>query len=335
MVAEEFENSDPGLDVTGGSSIIEVRNVVRRFGETEVLRGVSLVVRRGEVHALLGPNGAGKTTLLRILTGLLRCHGGEVRFLGVPLEEVGLRDYRRTFGFVPSGDRSFYLRMSGVENLLFFGRLAGLRRSEAMVRARECLDEVGLQGVGKKMVGLYSHGMQKRLSVARALLMDPPALFVDEATHDLDPEGAQRVKELIAARAERGTSVVWATQRLDEIRAFADRVTLLHLGHVRFDGTVHQLIAADTAAAYVLRIGIGGRSSSDVLAIARSAIGAAGRISMHDESEAKHYVLLLEGHDAIGQAVWSLEESGLNVISCREERSGIEGAFLRLTREES
>lgn len=325
---------DPAPDPLERPPVIEAVSIVRRFGEREALRDVSIGVKGGEIHALLGPNGAGKTTLLRILTGLLRSQGGEVRIFGVPVEKVGLRDYRRTFGFVPSGDRSFYLRMSGVENLLFFGRLSGLRRRAALRRAQECLDEVGLYGVGKKMVGVYSHGMQKRLSVARALLMDPPLLFIDEATHDLDPDGAHRVRDLVAARAEAGAAVVWATQRLDEIRAFAHGVTLLHRGEVRFQGTVNQLLATDNTLAYILRVRETDRSPSEVLALARTAVGDRASISFDDDPEAMHHVLLLRPDAAIGDVVWALQEAGLEIVSCREERSGIESAFLHLTREE-
>ena len=86
-----------------GQPVIEVRDVVRRFGDDPALSGVSLTIQAGEIHALLGPNGAGKTTLIRILTALLHCHEGEVRILGIPLEEIGLRDYRKAFGLVPPG----------------------------------------------------------------------------------------------------------------------------------------------------------------------------------------------------------------------------------------
>ena len=144
---------------------------------------------------------------------------------------------------MPSGDRSFYLRVSGLENLVFFGRLYGLRKPRAFARAWECLRAVGLEEAARIWVGLYSHGMQKRLSVARGLLSDPVVLFVDEATHDLDPEGARRIQDLMADAASRGTAVVWATQRLDEIRGFADQVTVLDRGAVRFVGTVPQLMA--------------------------------------------------------------------------------------------
>ena len=108
---------------------------------------------------------------------------------------------RRKIGFFPSGDRTFYQRISGLENLTFFGRLNGISRGDAIRRSQKRLADVGLADAARQRVGLYSHGMQKRLSMARALLMDPVALVVDEATDGLDPEGARRVQDLVRSAA--------------------------------------------------------------------------------------------------------------------------------------
>jgi ABC-type multidrug transport system ATPase subunit len=332
MALDHRDDLDVGLGARFGTlPIIEVTDVGRRFGDAEALGSVSLSVHPGEIHALLGPNGAGKTTLMRILTGLLERDGGDVRVFGRSIDDVPLRDYRRAFGFIPSGDRSFYLRLSGIENLLFFGRLAGMNKARARARASACLEDVGLGDVGKKMVGLYSHGMQKRLAVARALLMDPSLLYIDEATHDLDPGGAHRVRELVRTKAGQDGGVLWATQRLDEIRGFADRVTLLHKGLVRFAGTVDELMAMVTIDRYALDLDGGERSAADVTGLARSAIGEMGSIAPKPGSEGRHYELAIGAGASIGRIVWALEQVGLRVRSCREERSGIESAFLHLT----
>jgi ABC-2 type transport system ATP-binding protein len=222
---------------------LEVRGLRRRFGSSIALDGVDLAVPSGEIHALLGPNGAGKTTLLRTLGGLVAPTDGAVKVLGNDLT-AGSRALHGQVGLVPSGDRTFYLRISGLENLVFFARLHGLRRREAVARAREVLSAVGLTDAARRPVATYSHGMQKRLSIGRALLTEPGVLLVDEATHDLDPKGAQRVRALVAERAAAGAAVVWATQRVDEIDGFAHRVTLLSAGRVRFTGSVGELLTA-------------------------------------------------------------------------------------------
>jgi ABC-2 type transport system ATP-binding protein len=221
---------------------LEIRGLRRRFDRRLALDGVDLAVPAGEIFALLGPNGAGKTTLLRTISGLVAPTQGSVSVGGA--DAAGTRARRGHVGLVPSGDRTFYLRISGLENLVFFARLQGLRRRAALARAEEVLDAVGLADAARRRVGAYSHGMQKRLSIARALLTEPAVLLIDEATHDLDPEGADRVRALVAERAAAGAAVVWATQRVEEISGFADRVTLLSAGRVRFTGSVIELLAA-------------------------------------------------------------------------------------------
>ena len=303
--------------------VVELASVSRSFGLRPALADVSLTVCAGDVHALLGPNGAGKTTLLRILAGLIVPTEGSVGVLGRD-GTCENRALRERIGLVPSGDRSFYLRLSGLENLAFFGRLHGLRRRRAVARALEALEVVGLGEAARVRVGEYSHGMQKRLSVARALLTEPAVLLVDEATHDLDPEGAERIRNLIAALAARGTAVLWATQRVDEIRGFAGRVTLLDRGAVRFQGTVPELMAQTVCRRYLLQLGdAGGNGNGAVL-------GEAATLVRSPHGEKGHYLLTLAEDAVLGDALARLTASGIAVLSCREERSQVEEAFLRL-----
>ena len=292
------------------------------------LHDISLGVHAGTVHALIGPNGAGKTTLLRILSGLLTVDSGIVRLMGIDVTR-NLTALRGRIGLIPSGDRTFYLRLSGAENLAFFGRLHGLPRREAFERAEQTLIEVGLADVGSKRVGLYSHGMQKRLSVARALLAHPPVLLVDEATHDLDPEGAVRVRNLVRRAADDGAAVIWATQRLDEIRAFAETVTLLDHGQTRFNGAVSDLMEQARPRHYLLRLSGNGTLPLDEHA--RLAVAPIGTIGAVSNGSVPHYRLTLSGDGAIGDAVVQLESAGIRVLTCRQEQSEIEEAFLALT----
>jgi ABC-type multidrug transport system ATPase subunit len=311
------------------SPAIEARMVSRSFGAKEALREVSLAVMPGRIHALLGPNGAGKTTLLRILTGLTGPDSGEVRVLGSGAGDLMSRRARSVIGLVPSGDRTFYMRLSGLENLRFFARMHGLSTKDALARSWELLRDVDLEDAARQPMGTYSHGMQKRLSVARALLMSPPILFVDEATHDLDPQAAHRVQELVSAARDRGTAVMWATQRIDEIRGFADRVTVLREGTVRFEGTVPQLMAVTIARRYLVHL----RGQGDVLGTASAALEGLGGVALSSDADGEHFVVALREEVVLGRAVAALDAAGLAVLTCREERSEIEAAFLFLTAE--
>jgi ABC-type multidrug transport system ATPase subunit len=307
-----------------GEPAVEALGLDRRFGGTVALRGATLVVAPGEVRALLGLNGAGKTTLLRILAGLVEPHGGEVRVAGT----AGVSQRRRLVGLIPSGDRSFYLRISGLENLAFFARLQGMRRRRALERARELLALVGLADAAHRRAGEYSHGMQKRLSVARALLCDPPVLLVDEATHDLDPEGAGLVRALVRDAADRCAAVIWATQRLDEIRGFADSVTVLRRGESRFAGTVGALLEHATPRRHLVQLD---PDATAAVACLQAALGPLGRLS---ETGGGHLLLDLASGGDLGSAVAAIAATGARVVAVRQERSEVEEAFLSLVREE-
>ena len=295
---------------------IAARRVVRRFGDRTVLDHVDLEVHPGEIHALLGPNGAGKTTLIRLLCGLVDPHEGELRTLD-------------PVGFVPSGDRTFYMRISCLENLIFFARLNGLRYREARQRGHEVLEAVGLSEAAGKPVGRCSHGMQKRLSVARALLITPRVLLVDEATHDLDPEGARRIYELVTALAQEGTAVLWTTQRVEEVRNFADSITFLARGRVRFTGSPTELADMAPNRRYVVRVQSNHRGRVPTAAALQLAVGAKAKVAAGGGPQG-NFVLAPQSDADLGSAVACLIAADYEVLSCRQERAEIEEAFLAL-----
>jgi ABC-type multidrug transport system ATPase subunit len=310
---------------------VEVRDLTRRFGKTVALDRVSLSVRPGRIRGLLGPNGAGKTTLLRCLVGLTQVDSGHARVLGLEPAKSP-RELRRRIGVIPTGDRSFYLRISGLENLVFFARLHGLRRRDAVDRALELMERFELLEARDRRVGLYSHGMQKRLAVARAFLGDPEVILVDEATHDLDPDGARRVRVAITEAARDGAAVLWTTQRVEEVRGFVDELTLLDRGRVRFAGTVPELLTHAGRSRYLLRLRNGSRAG--LAAVGDEAcrtLGGIATVTAAPGDEADSCILSLGGDAVLGDAVAALAAGGVQVVACHEERSEIESAFLRLT----
>ena len=295
-----------------------------------MLSGVDLRVGAGRISALLGPNGAGKTTFLRIVTGLLLPESGSVHVAGIDVAADPMAA-RRHIGVVPSGDRTFYMRISGIENLAFVGRLYGLSRREALARAERRLTDVGLSDAGGQRAGLYSHGMQKRLSMARALLMNPELLVVDEATDGLDPEGARRIQDLVRGIADTGTAVIWTTQRLDEIRGFADAVTVLDRGRTTFAGTVEDLMLQSTSRAYFVRLRGAGDAATDAeLDRANVALGSQGTLSRAG-GDREHLRLDLTEGGVLGEALAAVSGAGLTVLDVAQQRSELEQSFLRLT----
>lgn len=322
---------DTGVVHSRASAAVEARGVIQRYRNTEVLGGVDLAVAPGEIHALLGPNGAGKTTLLRALMGLLVPTAGKVLLLGRP---VSRRDVgqRMAVGLIPSGDRSLYLRISGLENLRFFARMYGMRGRAAMERCRELLEAVDLADAARRPVSTYSHGMQKRLVVARALLPDPRVLLVDEVTHDLDPANAARVRGLVRDAAARGVAVIWTTQRIEEVQGLAERVTVLTKGEVRFSGTIAAFAARARNRRYRLRLepATSGPAPSR---LDPHLLGAVGTLTAIDNEAEGEYLLELRDGFVVGDAMMALWGLAQRVLDCTPERPSAEAAFLDITRE--
>ena len=245
--------------------MLEVRNVTKRFQPPpfwlrpllrvaskqpiEALRDVSFSASAGEVVGLVGPNGAGKTTLLKVICGLLVPTEGHVTLAGYDATRQP-RLAVRHLGLVLEGDRGIYDRLTGRENLEFFGVMVGLPRAVARRRAGEMLELLELAERDKLAFG-YSAGMRMRLSVGRALMADPRVLLLDEPTRSLDPVASRFVVRLVRELADQGRSVLLTNHRLDEVVDSCTRVIALVGGRVRYEGDPALLpqAAGRTAAA--------------------------------------------------------------------------------------
>ncbi|MEP1125059.1 MAG: ABC transporter ATP-binding protein [Ilumatobacter sp.] len=203
------------------------------------LRSVGFSVDAGRIVGLVGPNGAGKTTLMRIISTLLDPSTGSVEVNGYESTTAAV-DVRRNIGLVLADDRSLYWRLTGRQNLEFFGVMQGLSRSDAVGRSDELLERLGLAHRDKLVFG-YSSGMRARLSLGRAMIGRPPLLLLDEPTRALDPIAADDMADLLRQTAEAGVAVLLSSHRLDEVENVCDDVVALVDGGIRFDGTVEEL----------------------------------------------------------------------------------------------
>lgn len=219
---------------------VVARSLHKRFGPLDALGGVDLDVPRGNIVALLGVNGAGKSTLLRILGTTLAADTGTASVAGcdVVTDPLGAR---RSVGFFLGDERSWYWRLTGRHNLEFFAALYGLDKAGACERSDRLLREVGLADAAERAFSGYSAGMRLRLSLARALLRDPPVLLFDEPTRSLDPLGTIQFRQTVLdIVSERNAAVLFATHDLHEAAALADTVVVLSGGRIvsRTDGEV-------------------------------------------------------------------------------------------------
>lgn len=207
----------------------------------QALTDVSFSVRAGEVCAIVGPNGAGKSTLFRVLTGLTTPSEGSARILGVDIASSARR-VRRQIGFMPSDDRSLYLRHTCAENLAFHSKLQGLPKVGMHENIEETLSAVGLAHAADRAGFALSSGMRARLQLARALLHRPKVLILDEPTGTIDPVDAFHLLELLERLTrEQNIAVLISSHRLEEIDALHDNVAFLDHGRLVHWGDLHSL----------------------------------------------------------------------------------------------
>ena len=217
-----------------------VRTAARQ--PVEAVRGVSFSVEPGEIVGLVGPNGAGKTTLIKMISTLLEPTSGDITVSGYSASNAAHEVCRR-LGLVLEGDQGLYDRLTGLQNLEFYGMLAGLSRRAARNRATEMLARLELADRDKLVFG-YSAGMRMRLSIGRALMSDPALIVLDEPTRSLDPIASRFTQSLLQDLAAQGRAVLLSNHRLDEVVATCSRIIAVVHGQVRFEGAPTTLTGA-------------------------------------------------------------------------------------------
>jgi ABC-2 type transport system ATP-binding protein len=214
---------------------IEVRGLVKRYGDLTAVAGVDLTVNVGDVYGYLGPNGAGKTTSLRMMLGLIRPTEGSVRLFGRD-PQLSVDALKGVAGFVEAP--TFYPYLNGRRNLELLAAFDGADATERIDRA---LDTVDLAGRAKDRVGGYSHGMRQRLGIAAALLRNPKLLLLDEPATGLDPGGMRDMRLLIRQLADQGMTVLLSSHLLTEVEEVCNRVAIVRSGSIVYEGEIADL----------------------------------------------------------------------------------------------
>ncbi len=293
---------------------LEVRGLVKRYGELTAVAGVDVTVNAGDVYGYLGPNGAGKTTSLRMMLGLIQPTAGTVRLFGRnPLATV--QALEGVAGFVEAP--TFYPYLTARRNLEL---LAAFDGHDAKQRIAAALDAVDLAGRAGDRVGGYSHGMRQRLGIAAALLRDPKLLLLDEPATGLDPAGMRDMRLLIRRLADQGITVVLSSHLLAEVEEVCNRVAIVRTGKIVYEGAIADL-KRGAGTTYRLET----TDDERALAVCRAQRGITEVRTLHDR------ICFNADEAAVAELSQALVEAGALIKALAPQTVTLEDLFFSLT----
>jgi ABC-2 type transport system ATP-binding protein len=225
--------------MTGAALVTE--RLTRRFGSLTAVDAIDLTVAAGQFFGFLGPNGAGKSTTIKMLTGLLAPTSGRMQLLGLDFSSNAV-EIKRQIGVVPEG-MGLFERLTGSEYLNFVGRMYGLDRATTQQRSAELLEFMQLADRPKSMIADYSHGMQKKLALAAAVIHGPRILFLDEPFEGVDALAAGTLKALLGRMTERGVTIFLTSHVLEIVERLCSHVAIIHKGRLVAQGSLEELRA--------------------------------------------------------------------------------------------
>jgi len=303
--------------------VLECRDLHKRFGDLEAVRGVSFRIASGETYGLLGPNGAGKTTTISMACGLLEADRGEVLLGGRPLTTRSVAE-KAVIGYVPQ-ELAIYPDLSARENLRFFGRLYGLRSDVAEDRVGEVLRVIGLTDRADEQTKNYSGGMQRRLNIGIGLLHRPKLLILDEPTVGVDPQSRNAILESVERLSGEGMAVLYTTHYMEEAERLCDRIGIVDLGELKAEGTREELVSLVGEHDRIALEGVGDlRAAAD----ASRALGPVLAASVQDGA-----IQLIVDHarSLLPELLGEVTDAGVAVHSVDVHEPDLEAVFLHLT----
>jgi ABC-2 type transport system ATP-binding protein len=306
---------------------VVVDKLRKTFGDFVALHEVSFEVGRGEVLGLLGPNGAGKTTIVDILSTLSRPDQGRALVAGydVVSEPAGVRRSIMLTGQQVAVDEA----LTGLENLVMFGRLYGLNKSDARSRAKELIEEFDLEYAASRRVKTYSGGMRRRIDIACGLTVPPQVVFLDEPTTGLDPRSRQGVWDLVSNFKGRGIATLLTTQYLEEADALADRIIVIDHGRIIAEGTADQL-KARTGGTYCEIVPLDVKDLPAIAATLGPLLPDKNRAALTPESD-RIAMPAPDGASTLIEAVGRLTAANIGIADIALRRPSLDDVFLALT----
>ena len=322
--------------------ILTAKDLHKKFGDFEAVKGISFSVLRGEIFSLLGPNGAGKTTTINMLSCLLPPTSGTAEIAGhaIPGDTLAVR---RAIGVVPQ-EIALYDSLSARQNLEFWGRLYDMRGQELTQRIDEVLDQVGLADRAKDKIKTFSGGMKRRINIAAGLLHKPQLLFMDEPTVGIDPQSRRRILDMVRELRDGGMTVLYTTHYMEEAEELSDRVGIIDQGRLIALGTQAELTRVVgeqetlrlhlAEEAGVALAGVNGTAGAPATMSADGSVALfSGLPGVLRASAVDHQIVVsvADAGAALPAVVGRANTAGLHVRSVDIEQPNLEAVFLHLT----
>lgn len=316
-------------------SILTVRDLRKKYGDHEVVKGISFSVWEGEVFGLLGPNGAGKTQTISMLAGVIEPTGGTAVIGGYDIK-TQMKEVKKINGLVPQ-DLALYPTLSARANLNFFGRIYGLRGKALKERVEDVLRVVSLTDRADEAVEKYSGGMKRRVNIAAGLVHHPKLLFLDEPTVGVDPQSRNHIFESVQRlNRERGMSIVYTSHYMEEVELLCNRVAIIDEGRIIALDTIKNLTAM--LGGGIIQIGL--PMVDQPLLNQLTALPAVKEACLEPtpdgapEGGTGPAIVQIMTHDtqqALVNVIGYLNEHGINLLSLNILEPNLETVFLHLT----
>jgi ABC-2 type transport system ATP-binding protein len=302
---------------------IQVVDLHKSFGDNHAVQGVSFNVQQGEIFSLLGPNGAGKTTTISMLATLLRPDQGDALVMGHSIRKDATA-VRAVLGVVPQ-EIALYEDLSARENLIFWGKMYGLRGAKLKVRVDEALEIIGLTERASGRISKFSGGMKRRVNIAAALLHRPEVIFMDEPTVGIDPQSRRNILDSVVALKQQGMTVLYTTHYMEEAQELSDHIAIMDHGRLIALGTHPELVKI-VGEADRIRLAIHNPKES----LAQS-LGTVPGVKQVSSEDGVFTILALNGHQVLPRLFEAAGGQAAHITSVEIQQPDLEAVFLHLT----
>jgi len=307
------------------AAILEVRDLVKKYGDLTAVAGITFDVIEGEIFSLLGPNGAGKTTTISILSTLYSPTSGEAFISGHSVSQEPMA-VKEVIGVVPQ-EIALYDNLSAMENFKFWGQMYGLSGKELSIRIDEVLEQIGLKDRAKERIKTYSGGMKRRVNIGVGLLHKPRLLFMDEPTVGIDPQSRRAILDSVKELNHTGITILYTTHYMEEAQELSDRVGIIDHGKLIALGTQKEL-TAQVGEMDTLILHLGENEDPVYLAEALSKLEGVLQANPTDHEVA---IVTASAEELLAPVVSQSNELGIKIHSVDMREPNLEAVFLHLT----